>query len=402
MKVLVVSESLPPVRNGQSLVLYRLLRDKDPADYCLASQYNWVAGPGKSPPPEQLPGRYYNLALPKQLNRGHRWGLVHLREGINVRVVIADRARQLADIIKREACDVVVGCTGDVADLPAVLSASRRSGVPFFAYIFDHYVYREWQYPSRRWWARHFEPKLMKEAARVIVPNEILQDDLRERFGIEPVLIHNSLDISLYQVNGRPLASAQNNETKIVYTGDVYEAHYDAFRNLMAAIELLARPEIKLHLYTDRSLEELAACGISGPIVRHSQRSPDEMPRIQMEADILFLPLAFHSPYPNLVRTSATTKLGEYLAARRPVIVHAPPDCFPAAYFRQHDCGMVVDRLDPSLLAQKISQVLDDATLAERLVARAWEQAWKDFHIAVARATFWNLLTEATGGGDRI
>jgi hypothetical protein len=54
------------------------------------------------------------------------------------------------------------------------------------------------------------------------------------------------------------------------------------------------------------------------------------------------------------------------------------------------------------LLAQKISQVLDDATLAERLVARAWEQAWKDFHIDVARATFWNLLTEATGGGDRI
>lgn len=240
----------------------------------------------------------------------------------------------------------------------------------------------------------------MKQAARVIVPNEILRDDLRERFGIEPVLIHNSLDISPYKANGCPPATAQTNEIKIVYTGDVYEAHYDAFRNLMAALELLGRPEIKLHLYTDRPLEELAAYGISGPIVRHSQRSPDDMPHIQRGADMLFLPLAFHSPYPNLVRTSATTKLGEYLAARRPVIVHAPPDCFPSTYFRQHECGVVVDHLDPSLLARRISEVLDDVAMKERLVARAWAQAQKDFDIGVARATFWKLLTEATGAGN--
>ncbi len=391
MKVLVVSESLPPVLNGQGLVLYRMLRDKRPDEYCLASQINWRTGPGERG--ATLPGPYYHLERPKQLNRGYRFGLSYVRETINMPLIVSQLAHQLVDIIKRERCDVVLGCTGDVSDLPAVLSASRRTGVPFFAYMFDHYVYREWRYPIRRWWARYFERKLLREAAGVIVPNEVLRDDLRERFGVESSLIHNSLDISRYTANGRP--SANDDGIKIVYTGDVYEAHYDAFRNLTTAIESLDRPDIKLHLYTDRPLEELADYGIKGPIVRHPQQSPDKMPQIQMEADMLFLPLAFNSPYPDLVRTSATTKLGEYLAARRPVIVHAPPDSFPVTYFRQHECGVVVDRLDPSVLAREISRLLDDAALRERLAARAWEQAQQDFDITVARATFWNLLTRA-------
>jgi len=395
MKVLVVSESLPPVLNGQGLVLYRLLSEKRPDEYCLASQTNWLKGDRRQR--GQLPGPYYHLERPKQLNRGYRLGLSYVREAINMPLIVSQLARQLVDIINRERCDVVLGCTGDVADLPAVLSASRRTGVPFFAYLFDHYVYREWRYPVRRWWARYFVRKLMRAATGVITPNETLCDDLRERFGVEASLIHNSLDISCYTANGRPATTADDG-IKIVYTGDVYEAHYDAFRNLTNAIESLNRPEIKLHIYTDRSLEELATYGIKGPIVRHAQRSPDEMPRIQMEADVLFLPLAFNSPYPDLVRTSATTKLGEYLAARRPVIVHAPADSFPVTYFRQHECGVVVDRLDPSLLASQISRLLDDATLRERLASRAWEQARQDFDIAMARAKFWDLLTGAVAG----
>jgi len=259
MKVLVVSESLPPVLNGQGVGLYRMLCDKRPDEYCLASQINWRTGTGERG--ATLPGPYYHLEPPKQLNRGYRLGLSYVREAINMPLIVSQLAHQLVDIIKRERCDVVLGCTGDVADLPAALSASRRTGVPFFAYVFDHYVYREWRYPIRRWWARYFERKLMREAAGVIALNETLCDDLRERFGVEASLIHNSFDISRYTANGRPPTTADDG-IKIVYTGDVYEAHYDAFRNLINAIESLNRPEIKLHLYTNRPLEELATYGI--------------------------------------------------------------------------------------------------------------------------------------------
>jgi glycosyltransferase involved in cell wall biosynthesis len=397
MKVLFISETLPPARNGQGLMLYRLLQDRKPEDYSLASQNIWAAAPGERRAPEQLPGSYHQLTRPKQFDRGHRFGLVHLRDAVNVPLAVPQLATQITELIRRERCDAVVACTGDMLDMPAAFRASRRAGVPFYAYVFDHYSYREWRYPVRRFWARRFEPALMKGAAGVIVPNEILRDDLRERYGVEATLIHNSFDISVYESAAvAPAPARRNGEVKIVYTGDVYEAHYDAFRNLVAAIEKTGRDDLRLHVYSGRSPEDLAREGIGGPVACHGDRAPSEMPGVQREADLLFLPLAFNSPYPDLVRTSATTKLGEYLATGRPVLVHAPPDSFVSWYFREHDCGVLVDRLDPAALAEAIKNVLGDDALRQRLGARAWERARSDFDINAARSKFWNLLERGT------
>ncbi|HVF56483.1 MAG TPA: glycosyltransferase [Pyrinomonadaceae bacterium] len=396
MKIAFLSETLPPAQNGQGVVLYRLLEGFGPDEYCLVSALAWGAGEGEARVAGQLPGKYYRLSPGFRLRRGHRFGLARAREGFNIPAGILQRARQLTRIMRRENCDAVVACTGDLLDLPAGYLASRRAKVPFYPYIFDHYSYREWRDPARKFWAKRLEPFLLKGATRVIVPNETLRDDLRRSYGVEAAVIHNSFDISPYESNGRPAPAVSEDkaegEVRIVYTGDVYEAHYDAFRNLLAAITSLGRPGVKLHLYTERSPDELAAEGIRGPVVHRPRHALSEMPRIQMEADILFLPLAFNSPYPDLVRTSATTKLGEYLAARRPVLVHAPPDSFISWYFREHECGVVVDRLDTSALARGLARLLDDGALRERLGARGWERVRMDFSIQEARAKFVELV----------
>ena len=189
-----------------------------------------------------------------------------------------------------------------------------------------------------------------------------------------------------------PRADGGGGEKRIVYTGAVYEAHYDAFRNLIEAIKLLARGDVRLHLYTAQTPRELEEVGIKGPVVVHGHVASMEVPAIQKQADMLFLPLAFDSPYPVVIKTSAPFKTGEYLAARRPVVVHAPPDSFVAWYFREHGCGLVVDRLDPAPLAEAVGRVLDDETLARHLGERAWERARADFRIETAREKFWKLL----------
>jgi glycosyltransferase involved in cell wall biosynthesis len=222
-----------------------------------------------------------------------------------------------------------------------------------------------------------------------------LRDDLRECFGVEATVIHNSFDISPYDSSAVGVARPSNGAGGgVVYTGDIYEAHYDAFRNLLEALDRLGRDDLKLHAYTPRTKEELARQGLSGRMILHAPRDPSEIPRVQRGAGALFLPLAFNSPYPELVRTSATTKLGEYLAAGRPVIAHAPPDSFVAWYFREHECGVVVDRLDPASLAEAVGRVLDDDALGRKLAARAWERAVADFDIVSAREKFWKFLED--------
>jgi glycosyltransferase involved in cell wall biosynthesis len=390
MKFALISHNVPPSGTGQALVIYRMLRELDPKQYCLISPERHDAIKPADGPAQRLPCRYYHLPPSYRFNRGYRWGIRSLRESVNVQIAVVDYRCRIADIVRREKCDAIVACTGDVTLLPAGYLASRATGVPFYAYIFDHYSYREWEDPVNAFWARRFEPFITKGAAGVIVPNEILRDDLRERFGVEATVIHNSFDISPYETTVE--ARKPSGEVNIVYTGAVYEAHYGAFRNLMAAIQKLDHLRVRVHLYTNQSEDTLQRENVRGPIVLHRQQSMTEMPQVQMNADILFLALAFDSPYPDLVKTSATTKLGEYLASRRPVLVHAPRDSFISWYFRKHECGVVVDEDDPARLAEGIELILNDAPLCQRLIANAQERARTDFNIEASRAAFFRVL----------
>jgi glycosyltransferase involved in cell wall biosynthesis len=392
MKLALVSHVLPGSGLGQATVIHRMFSGFKPENYCLISlppQYPVAHGEAQ---PDSLPVKHYQLSRAFRLTRGHRFVPFRIRESINILWAIIRHARSIAAIIRKEGCDAVMACTGDVTLLPASYFASRWTRVPFYAYIFDHYSYREWQNPVAAFWARRFESRLMKGAAAVIAPNEILRDELRRQYGIEAAVIHNSFDISPYEIEPGPRSDEDEGEIKIVYTGEIYEAHYDAFRNLLEAIESLSRPEVKLHLYSNHPLKYLNAKGIKGPIVHHQTRAGTEMPNVQMQADLLFLPLAFASPYPDLVRTSSTTKLGEYLAARRPVLVHAPAGSFVSWYFRQYNCGLVVDDSDPAKLADGIERILKDSGLREKMIANAWQRASVDFDIRTSRAAFAHLL----------
>lgn len=391
MKFALISHVLPPSASGQAIVLYRLLSGFDSQDYCVISNHQHDDEISLGTSTQRLPCKYFKLPTAFQIKRPNRFGLIYLREGLNLIVSILRQAPIIAGILRREKCEAVVACTGDVRHLPAGYLASRLTGLPFYAYIFDHYSYREWMSSGTRYWARRLEKRLLQGAAGIIVPNEILRDDLQERFGVEATVIHNSFEIADYEPQTSVVASS-NGEVKIVYTGDIYEAHYDAFHTLLAALRLLGRAEVKLHIYTPRSPEELASRNIAGAIVFHPPCPLSEMPRIQREADLLFLPLAFDSPYPDLVRTSATGKLGEYLATRRPVLGHAPADSFISWYLGTYACGVVVDQQDPALMAHKIAEVLDDAQLQQTIGDRAWTQAVKDFNILTARTQFLDVL----------
>jgi len=233
------------------------LRDLDPDRYCLISTESYEGM--DHGPLQRLKAKYYHLPPPFRIQRGHRFGLLHFREGINIRIAIWQYARQLADIIRRERCDAIVAGTGDVTLLPAAWLASRTTRTRFYPYIFDHYSDREWNDPAASFWAHRLQPKLMKDAAGVITLNEVLRDDLRERFQIDPAIIYNPIDTTPYEEAARLRSVADNGEVSIVYTGAVYEAHFDALRNLMLAISSLQRPGVKLHLYTNTRPEDLTA-----------------------------------------------------------------------------------------------------------------------------------------------
>ena len=306
---------------------------------------------------------------------------------------IISRAQAVARIIRREGCEAVVACTGDFYDLPASYLASRLARVPFYPYIFDYYS-QQWTEEKARRLAERFEPRLMKGARGIIVPNEFMRDELCARYNVEASVIRNCCDLSLYESPDANdiCGNDSGDEIRIVYTGALSEAQIEAFRNLMKALDVLGRASVRLHLYTAQSPSVLDEKGIAGPIIFHGHKTTSEAALIQRRADVLFLPLAFDSKYPAVIKTSAPGKMGDYLAARRPVLVHAPPDSFLAWYFREHGCGLVVDENDPAKLAEGLERLLKDCDLRAQLCSRAWERALSDFSDHVAREKFARLL----------
>lgn len=382
MKFAAVSKLLPPASGGQSVLLYRLLKDFNPDDYCLISTLdlsdlrNDMSG--------RLGGRYFQISTEAEMTRGVRFGLALLREAYNVTVAAYSRARQIADIVKQENCEAILSCSSgvDLLDVPAGFYASRIARVPFYVYMFDTYSHM-WLNPQTQFLGRMLEPMILKRAAGIIVTNESVRELLRKRYAVDSHVIHNPCDFSPYETE---LAEQpHNDQVSIVYTGAIYEAHYDAISNLLKAIGMLNRPNVKLHLYTSFSREVLEANGITGPVVFHGHIPASSIPEIQRRADILFLPLAFKSPYPELIKVSSPSKVGEFLASGRPVLAHAPEGSFISEYFRKYDCGLVVDEDDPGLLVEPLARLLDEPDLVQRLTVHAWKRAITDFGLDTAQ-----------------
>lgn len=385
-RLAILSHVLPPAPSGQAMMLYRLFKDLDPAKYVLISKENYNA-PEFRDQPNRLRGEY--VALPAE-GRVASPGFAPLRAAVevfNAFSILRARTNNLARILRDHDCDRLIACSGEVFDLPAGLRAAKRNGIAFFPYFFDYYAY-QWNPPGIRKFAGFWEPRLLRFATKAIVPNEALRAVYRERYGVTPAVVHNPVDrpLSSATITAPAMPARTSDELIILYTGVVSPAHTDAVRRLLQAIPLLAPLKARLHLYTAQSADELKKIGIEGPLALHGHVPLDESRRLQREADILFLPLAFESYYPELVRTSAPGKLGEYLFAQRPVLVHCPPGSFPSVYCREHDCAAVVDAPDVKQLADTIRSIVNDTPTTQRRIEAALRRAEADFTLEQARA----------------
>ena len=390
----VVSHILPPSPSGQATVLRRLL-DGFPPGLCVLlsrERYDGVGdGAGKLPLP------YFAFHPSRRFPSIGRFPGSSIRFAGDTFLGVWGRARQIGAIVRDERLGLIVACSGDLADLPASCLAARRAGVPFVPYLFDDYLY-QWT-GSARTAARRMEPWVMKHAKAVIVPNEYLRDEYAKRYGMRATVVRNPCPMpDLAALDAAPRVFPPDG-IDIVYTGAVYHANFDAFRNLVAAIRKLGRPDVRLHLYTAQTAEEVGRIGIAGPpVVHHSHIPPAEVPAVLRQADILFLPLGFDTPIPEVIRTSAPGKMGEYLSVGRPILVHAPGDSFVSWYFRENRCGLVVDRSDPDILSASIHRIFSDGDLRAGLGARARFAAERDFEVGAVRARFMEALAAFAGG----
>jgi glycosyltransferase involved in cell wall biosynthesis len=128
-------------------------------------------------------------------------------------------------------------------------------------------------------------------------------------------------------------------------------------------------------------------------IAFHPPVSNAESGQLQVQADLLFLPLSFDCEFPELIRTSAPGKFGEYLASGTPVLVHAPADSFPVTFVRQHRCAAACSVANVGTLAETLATMLLDAQARDAQAQRGVAAA-EDFSESLNRERFCRLVTQ--------
>jgi glycosyltransferase involved in cell wall biosynthesis len=375
-KFALISLGLPPSHSGQSMVLYHLLKQFDPQKYCLITLKNFHQYKNLGNCSTQLKAKYFFLHPDYQMVRLMTKTASLVRSALLLEIILKLRIYQFKKILQKEQCKVVIGCTGDLFDPPAA---------------FDFYS-RQWIHPVLREFSEKKEREMITGPSQVIVPNECMRKEYFQKYGIQATVIHNPFDLTEYERNVKITRADTSNDPKIVYTGAIYDAHFTAFHNLISAIEKTGIRNLKLHIYTPQSISFLKKNKITGPVEIHKHLPNNQMPGVQRDADILFLPLAFNSTYPDIIKTSAPGKMGEYLAAKKPILVHAPSDSFISWYFRKYHCGCVVDEDNSEKLAQGIIRLLSDTEMQKLFSENAYSRAKDDFDLSVAQKKFYDLF----------
>lgn len=387
-RIAITSAAIPPSGSGQATVLGHLLAGRDRNDVILLSdnfsRFDRLGREFRTLPSidfRQLSN--LRLAFPANFSPPSS-------ELINPAILfdLCRRAAEISESIRSDNVAAAIGCTGTPIDVPATALAAEILRVPFIAYLFDDPVY-QWPAGPHRNFAAWQEMIWSSHAAAIIVPNEFMAEEFNRRTGRSPNIIRNPVDLTKY-ANAEPWSATDHTTKRIVYTGSVYHAQLDALKNLLDAIGTDGNYEV--HIYTSQAKTAWSDNDIdSKTVIHHPHIDCQFIPQIQKNADILFLPLAFNSDTQEVLRTSAPAKLGEYLAAGRPILVHAPHDSFVVHHIRSNNAGIVVDQPNPTALKAALDLLATDSELEQTLIENAIKLSHV-YDLAGVKGLFWSVI----------
>ena len=396
-KILVLSSWAPPMIGGPQN-LYNIFSNIDPESYfILTSLINIKNSQKDSVSGTPLRGKYYfydedvsqeqntekprDQAIRARNNIDWRRSLIfiiinfpligkYLGDFLGVCLAVLHFTKKALRIIKDERINLLIGISDTGQALLSTFLAHQISKKPYALYFFDIYKENLLQWPFKLI-AKILEKTLIKNATMIILTNEGTEKYYKKLYGsnIKTVVVHNSVFAKAYE-NTQTLYQPRP-PYQIVFTGNLYWPQEESVRNLIKAVSEINDIDVRLLLYVPKPPQDLVGVHKNHPKIKFDVAPQSEMPTIQSKADILFLPFAWHTPSPQIISTASPGKLTDYLAAGRPILIHAPPYAYVSQYARQHNFAHVVDEENIELLKDGIKKLLTDITYSRQLIANA-------------------------------
>lgn len=260
-------------------------------------------------------------------------------------------ARLIGDWARRARADALFATLGaDYTNLERLARARARFGGPALAYVVDDFACAAPQLWPQATPARidRVVQQVLSSLDLVFAISEGMQAHLRHRYGVASEVLPLPY-APQPSPDGAPL-------DRIIYVGSINHLYAPGLRRLIAAVgQLRARHHSGLHilLTCDRAPAEQALGPLPAYVTTRLLPGPELAQGIARSL-CAFLPYAFDEASRTMVETSFPSKLMEYLAHARCILVMAPSSSSAARYFRRDNLPMVIDEpgeLDAALEA---------------------------------------------------
>lgn len=294
-------------------------------------------------------------------------------------------------IVKHERVETILGVTDGGPVLFSTLFLGVVKRIPYSILIFD--LYKENRLPFYDKFAAYIiEPFLFRWAKHIIVNNEGTKKFYEKRYrNVSLVLIHNSSNPHRY-LSLPSFACRDKRQYSIVFTGSIYWAQEQSLQNLISAVKKITDLSIIVYFYTATVANTAFVKKNMGDGVVFDTVSTDRIAEVQSRADILFLPLSWHTGYDDIISTATPGKLTDYLIAGRPILIHAPANSFLVEYARSNDCAAIVDEENPELLISEIKKLLTDNVRVATLTRNAQALFYKNHNLEKNAQKFLSLF----------
>jgi len=274
-------------------------------------------------------------------------------------------------------------------------------------------VHDDWAELER--YVRLFRPLLkplfrwsLRRSAHLYAVSEAMVEHLKKTYGVNATLQLPATFPSDPPPEPRPPRSPSE-PVRILYAGMIYNTVFESLDLL--AKTLLRRsnnnsdpqPAVQLHIYSPLSQDELDKFGWTSPVVQaKGWVDPRTLRPVLEAADILFLPISFANGGGCYASTSFPSKVADYLAAGRPILVLAPESAAAAQYLQRHGCAIVLSALQEGPLGEAIQRFLLDATYVADLSRRSLQLFHQRHNIEIQRADFHHTLKQVVRPCRRI
>ncbi len=237
--------------------------------------------------------------------------------------------------------------------LLAAWLTARVTGVPLVAYMHDlcaEALITKSRLKRAFWTA--VDRRALRCAVLVAVPTREFALHYRSR-GVEEtwVLPHCN------PPGARPpsAGAATAGPLRVVYAGNVYQAHEDAVAALVEATEGMANVAVDFLCPPTRVV----------PAGRTRWLPRADAQAALAAADVLVVALSANTPYPREIMGCFPSKIVDYVAAGKPMLAIVPAGSFVDRLVRTAQCGMVVNSQSPADVRQCLEELRDPELRAQ-------------------------------------